>query len=45
MNDLDQREAVRAQLKPEDVVRAFFDCYTNGRPEDFDEVVAPDYVD
>jgi hypothetical protein len=32
-------------LKPEDVVRKFFDCYTNGRPEDFDEVVAPDYVD
>ena len=45
MNDLDQREAVRAQLKPEDVVRTFFDCYTNGRPKDFDEVVAPDYVD
>jgi choline dehydrogenase len=22
-------------------VRKFFDCYTNGRPEDFDEVVAP----
>ena len=34
-----------AQLSPEDVVRKFFDCYTNGRPEDFDEVVAPDYVD
>jgi hypothetical protein len=32
-------------LKPEDVVRKFFDCYTNGRPEDFDRVVAPDYVD
>ena len=45
MNEPDQREAVRAQLKPEDVVRKFFDCYTNGRPEDFDEVVAPDYVD
>jgi hypothetical protein len=28
-------------LKPEDVVREFFDCYTNGRPEDFDRVVAP----
>jgi len=26
-------------------VRKFFDCYTNGRPEDFDECVAPDYVD
>ena len=33
------------QLSPEDVVRKFFDCYTNGRPEDFDEVVAPDYLD
>ena len=34
-----------AQLSPEDVVRKFFDCYTNGRPEDFDQTVAPDYVD
>ena len=34
-----------AQLSPEDVVHKFFDCYTNGRPEDFDEVVAPDYLD
>lgn len=33
------------QLSPEDAVRTFFDCYTNGRPEDFDECVAPDYVD
>lgn len=33
------------QLSPEGVVRAFFDCYTHGRPEDFDQVVAPDYVD
>jgi ketosteroid isomerase-like protein len=33
------------QLRPEEVVRRFFDCYTNGRPEDFDQVVAPDYVD
>ena len=32
-------------MSPEEVVRKFFDCYTNGRPEDFDEVVAPDYVD
>ena len=45
MNELSQGEAVGAQLKPEDVVRKFFDCYTNGRPEDFDRVVAPDYVD
>jgi hypothetical protein len=36
---------VSAQLSPEEVVRKFFDCYTNGRPEDFDEVVAPDYLD
>ncbi len=34
-----------AQLSPEEVVRKFFDCYTNGRPEDFDEVVAPGYLD
>src|ERR1700729_3606870 len=33
------------QLSPEEVVRRFFDCYTNGRPDDFDEVVAPDYLD
>jgi hypothetical protein len=26
-------------------VRKFYDCYTSGRPEDFDECVAPDYVD
>ena len=45
MNELSQGEAVGAQLKPEDVVRKFFDCYTNGRPEDFDRFVAPDYVD
>ncbi len=32
-------------LSPEEVVRTFFDCYTNGRPQDFDEIVAPDYVD
>jgi hypothetical protein len=36
---------VSAQLSPEEVVRKFFDCYTNGRPEDFDQVVAPDYLD
>jgi ketosteroid isomerase-like protein len=34
-----------AQLSPEGAVRKFFDSYTNGRPEDFDECVAPDYVD
>jgi SnoaL-like domain len=33
------------QLSPEEVVRKFFDCYSNGRPQDFDEVVADDYLD
>ena len=37
--------AVSAQLSPEQVVRKFFDCYTNGRPEDFGQVVAADYID
>jgi SnoaL-like domain len=37
--------AVSAQSSPEDAVRRFFDCYTNGHPEDSDEVVAPDYID
>ncbi|HUN32483.1 MAG TPA: nuclear transport factor 2 family protein [Trebonia sp.] len=32
-------------MNPEQTVRKFFDCYTNGRPEDFDQYVAPDYVD
>jgi hypothetical protein len=32
-------------MSPEAAVRAFFDCYTDGRPEDFDKCVAPDYVD
>jgi hypothetical protein len=36
---------VSAELSPEDAVRKFFDCYTEGRPEDFPEVVAPDYLD
>lgn len=30
---------------PEEAVRTFFDCYTNGRPEDFDQCVGPDYLD
>ena len=34
-----------AQLSPEEAVLKFFDCYTNSRPEDFDDCVAPDYVD
>jgi SnoaL-like domain len=32
-------------MSPEKVVRRFFDCYTDGRPEAFNECVAPDYVD
>jgi hypothetical protein len=32
-------------MSPEEAVRAFFDCYSNGRPEDFDACVGPDYVD
>jgi hypothetical protein len=32
-------------MSPEEAVRAFFDCYSDGRPQDFDTVVAPDYVD
>ena len=30
---------------PEDTVRAFFAAYSEGRPERFDEIVSPDYVD
>jgi hypothetical protein len=37
--------AVSAQLSPEQVVRKFFDCYSSGRPDEFGEVVAPDYAD
>jgi SnoaL-like domain len=36
---------VTGQLSPEEVVRGFFDCYTSGRPDDFDRFVAPDYFD
>jgi hypothetical protein len=36
---------VSVELTPEEVVRGFFDCYTNGRPRDFDQFVAPDYLD
>lgn len=31
-------------MTPEEIVRAFFDCY-NGHPEEFGTVVAPGYVD
>lgn len=32
-------------MTPEDAVRSFFDAYSSGQPERFDEVVSPDYVD
>ena len=32
-------------MTPEDTVRAYFAAYSEGRPERFDEIVAPDYVD
>jgi hypothetical protein len=32
-------------MTAEQAVRGFFDCYTNGRPQDFDQFVAPDYLD
>ena len=32
-------------MTPEDAVRAFFAAYSEGRPEQFDEIVAPDYAD
>ncbi len=32
-------------MTPEDAVRAYFAVYSEGRPEQFDEVVSPDYVD
>ena len=31
-------------MTPEDTVRAYFVAYSEGRPERFDEIVAPDYV-
>lgn len=34
-----------AQMSPDEAVRKYFDCYTNGRPEDFKGCVAADYVD
>jgi ketosteroid isomerase-like protein len=32
-------------VTPEDAVRAFFAAYSEGHPEQFDEIVAPDYAD
>jgi hypothetical protein len=34
-----------AAVTPEEAVRAYFDAYSQGRPEDFDTIVSPDYVD
>ncbi len=32
-------------MTPEEAVRAYFDAYSQGRPDQFDEVVSPDYID
>jgi ketosteroid isomerase-like protein len=32
-------------VTPADAVRAYFAAYSEGHPEQFDEVVSPDYVD
>jgi ketosteroid isomerase-like protein len=32
-------------MTPTDAVRAFFAAYSQGHPEQFDQVVSPDYVD
>ena len=32
-------------MTAEDAVRAYFAAYSEGRPERFDDIVAPDYVD
>ncbi len=32
-------------MTPEEAVRAYFAAYSEGHPEQFDEIVAPDYVD
>jgi hypothetical protein len=32
-------------VTPEDTVRAYFAVYSEGRPEQFDEIVAPEYLD
>jgi SnoaL-like domain len=39
------RRSLPRNLSPEEAVREFFDCYTSGRPEDFDQCVSPEYVD
>ena len=32
-------------MTPEDTVRAYFAAYSEGRPDQFAEIVSPDYVD
>ena len=32
-------------MTPEQTIRTFFDAYSEGRPELFDELLSPDYVD
>ena len=32
-------------MTPEEAVRAYFAAYSDGRPDLFDQVVSPDYVD
>lgn len=32
-------------MTPEDTVRAYFAAYSEGRPDQFDELVSPDYID
>ena len=34
-----------AELTAEQAVRKYFDAYTEGRPQDFDQVVGADYMD
>jgi hypothetical protein len=34
-----------AAVTPEDAVRAYIAAYSEGRPEQFDQVVSPDYTD
>jgi hypothetical protein len=42
---VEEAAEVSVSMSPEEAVRAFFDCYTNGRPQDFEGCVAPDYID
>jgi hypothetical protein len=32
-------------MTPEDAIRAYFAAYSEGRPDRFDEMVSPDYID